>query len=298
MKKRTLGITLALAFTTLGVLSGCGQKTDQTTVAEANVKDTTTATVAETAAGAESKGEEAAKDTDDSLQKIKDSGVLRIGTEGTYAPYSYHDDSGKLTGFDIEIAELVAERLGVKPEFIETKWDAMIAGLDADRFDIIANQVGITEEREEKYDFSEPYTYIHGALIVAKDNDTIKSFDDIKGKKSAQTLTSNWGKTAEEYGAELVGVDGFDQSIELVESGRADLTINSEVALYDYLKQKPDAGIKKVALSDDPSIVGIPVPKGETSLYEAINQAILDLKQEGKLTEISEKYFGTDITKE
>lgn len=296
MKKRTLGITLALAFTTIGVLSGCGQKADQTTAAETSVTDTTTA--AETAAGTESKGEETAKDTDDSLQKIKDSGVLRIGTEGTYAPYSYHDESGKLTGFDIEIAELVAERLGVKPEFIETKWDAMIAGLDADRFDIIANQVGITEEREEKYDFSEPYTYIHGALIVAKDNDTIKTFDDIKGKKSAQTLTSNWGKTAEEYGAELVGVDGFDQSIELVESGRADLTINSEVALYDYLKQKPDAGIKKVALSDDPSIVGIPVPKGETSLYEAINQAILDLKQEGKLKEISEKYFGTDITQE
>lgn len=292
MKKRTLGITLALAFTTIGVLGGCGQKADQTTAAETSVTDTTTA------AGAESKAEETAKDTDDSLQKIKDSGVLRIGTEGTYAPYSYHDESGKLTGFDIEIAELVAERLGVKPEFIETKWDAMIAGLDADRFDIIVNQVGITEERQEKYDFSEPYTYIHGALIVAKDNDTIKTFDDIKGKKSAQTLTSNWGKTAEEYGAELVGVDGFDQSVELVESGRADLTINSEVALYDYLKQKPDAGIKKVALSDDPSIVGIPVPKGETSLYEAINQAILDLKQEGKLKEVSEKYFGTDITQE
>lgn len=298
MKKRTLGITLALAFTTIGVLSGCGQKADQTTAAETGVTDTTSDAAAGSAAGAESKTEETVKDTDDSLQKIKDSGVLRIGTEGTYAPYSYHDENGNLIGFDVEIAELVAERLGVKPEFIETKWDAMIAGLDADRFDIIVNQVGITEERQEKYDFSEPYTYIHGALIVAKDNDTIKTFDDIKGKKSAQTLTSNWGKTAEEYGAELVGVDGFDQSVELVESGRADLTINSEVALYDYLKQKPDAGIKKVALSDDPSIVGIPVPKGETSLYEAINQTILDLKQEGKLKEVSEKYFGTDITQE
>ena len=182
MKKRTLGIALALTFTTIGVLSGCGQKAAETAAA-----DTTAGTTAGSATEAESKAEETAKDTDDSLQKIKDSGVLRIGTEGTYAPYSYHDENGDLTGFDVEIAELVAERLGVKPEFIETKWDAMIAGLDADRFDIIANQVGITEEREEKYDFSEPYTYIHGALIVAKDNDTIKSFDDIKGKKSAQT---------------------------------------------------------------------------------------------------------------
>lgn len=238
------------------------------------------------------------KETEDSLTRVQEAGVLKIGTEGTYAPYSYHDEDGKLVGFDVEIAELVAEKLEVEAEFVETKWDAMIAGLDAKRFDIIANQVGISEERLEKYDFSEPYTYIHGALIVNEDNEEIKSFEDISGKKSAQTLTSNWAKTAEEYGAELVGVDGFEQSIELITSGRADLTINSEVALYDYLKQKPDAPIKSVALSDNPSIVGIPVRKGEESLYEAINTAILELKEDGKLAELSIKYFGVDITQE
>ncbi|MDD2973275.1 MAG: amino acid ABC transporter substrate-binding protein [Lachnospiraceae bacterium] len=264
MKKRIIGLAVALTLTA-GVLTGCG-------------------------AGKETK--------DDSLRQIQEAGVIKIGTEGTYAPYSYHDDAGNLTGFDVEIAQLVAEKLGVKPEFVETKWDSMIAGLDARRFDIIVNQVGITEERQEKYLFSEPYTYIHGALIVEKSNEDIKSFEDIKGKKSAQTLTSNWGKTAEGYGAELVGVDGFDQSVELVEKGRADATINSEVALYDYLKQKPDASIKVVALSEDPSIVGIPVLMGEDSLSGAISQAIIELKKDGSLTKLSEKYFGVDITQE
>ena len=300
---------MALTFVA-GTVIGCGQQAETNEAAteteaaaeaeETEVTEETEETEADDAetADAESQDTESAQETDGSLQAVVDAGVLKIGTEGTYAPYSYHDEDGNLVGFDVEIAELVAEKLGVQPEFVETKWDAMIAGLDAKRFDIIANQVGITDERKEKYDFSEPYTYIHGALIVEKNNEDIQKFEDISGKKSAQTLTSNWGKTAEEDGAELVGGDGFEQSIELVESGRADATINSEVALYDYLKQKPDASIKVVALSDDPSIVGIPVRKGETSLYDAINQAIIELKDEGKLTELSEKYFGADITQE
>lgn len=317
MKKRTriAGIILTAALAA-GSLAGCGgakaeaasgttagstaavETTKESTAAESTTAENTTASEAgaESTNAAEAAGTSTA--ADDALAKIQEAGVLTIGTEGTYAPYSYHDESGKLVGFDVEIAELIAEKLGVKAEFAETKWDAMIAGLDAKRFDIIANQVGITDARKEKYDFSEPYTYIHGALIVQKDNEDIKTFEDLAGKKSAQTLTSNWGQTAEQYGAELVGVDGFEQSVELIASGRADATINSEVALYDYLKQKPDAPIKVVALSDNPSIVGIPVRKGEDSLYEAVNKAILELKEDGKLTELSLKYFGVDITQE
>lgn len=304
-KKKIIGIVLAAVITAAG-LTGCGNAPQTASAAEKAQETEAGTTEADgQAAGSNAQaaedqtgGDSAETTGDDSLAKVQSAGVLKIGTEGTYAPYSYHEEDGSLTGFDVEIAELIAEKLGVKAEFVETKWDAMIAGLDAKRFDIIANQVGISEERLEKYDFSEPYTYIHGALIVNKDNEDITSFEDISGKKSAQTLTSNWGQTAEEYGAELVGVDGFEQSIELIASGRADLTINSEVALYDYLKQKPDAPIKKAALLDDPSVVGIPVRKGETSLYEAVNKAIVELKEEGKLTELSIKYFGADITQE
>src|SRR6478735_7050155 len=93
----------------------------------------------------------------ENLDAIKAAGVLKIGTEGTYAPFTYHDESGKLVGFDVEIGEAVAAKLGVKAEFVEGKWDGLIAGLDAKRYDTVINQVGITEARKQKYDFSEPY---------------------------------------------------------------------------------------------------------------------------------------------
>lgn len=291
MKKKFIGIILA-ATVIVGSLAGC----KSTNEAE---QTTTQTTGTEQTAGTEQVASDNTEEAgDDSLARVQQAGVLKIGTEGTYAPYSYHDEDGNLVGFDVEIAELIAEKLGVEAEFVETKWDAMIAGLDAKRFDIIANQVGISEERLEKYDFSEPYTYIHGAVIVAADNDDITSVDDIDGKLSAQSLTSNWAQSAEEFGAELVGVDGFEQAIELITSGRADVTLNSEIALYDYLKQKPDAQVKIVAKLDEASIVGIPVRKGEDSLYEAINNVILELKEDGTLTELSIKYFGVDVTQE
>ena len=91
------------------------------------------------------------------FEAIKAAGVIKIGTEGTYAPFTYHDASGKLTGFDVEIAQEVANRLGVKAEFIESKWDGLIAGVDAKRYDLAVSEITITPERQAKYDFSDPY---------------------------------------------------------------------------------------------------------------------------------------------
>ena len=93
----------------------------------------------------------------DDLAQIKSSGVFRVGTEGTYAPFTYHDETGKLTGFDVDIATAIAQRLGVKPQFVEGKWDGLIAGLDVNRYDAVVNEVAITDARKAKYDFSTPY---------------------------------------------------------------------------------------------------------------------------------------------
>ena len=134
----------------------------------------------------------------ENLSAIKSAGVFKIGTEGTYAPFTYHDESGKLVGFDVEIGEAVAAKLGVKAQFVEGKWDGLIAGLDANRYDTVINQVGITDARKQKYDFSEPYIASKAVLIVRDGDDSIKSFADLKGKKSAQSLTSNFGKLATE----------------------------------------------------------------------------------------------------
>lgn len=233
---------------------------------------------------------------DGSLQRVLDAGELKIGTEGTYAPFSYHNEEDKLVGYDVEVAEKIAEKLGVEAVFVETEWDSIIAGLDTGRFDIISNQVGITEERKEKFDFTIPDSYARGALIVKKGNTEISDFSDLEGKKAAHSLTSNWAQISESYGAELVGVDGFEQAVQLIISGRADFTINDNIAFYDYLKQKPDADVEIVKLLDEVSVSGIPVKKADQSLYQAVNQALQELSDEGVLKEISERYFGEDIS--
>ncbi|MGE6487053.1 amino acid ABC transporter substrate-binding protein [Paenisporosarcina sp. NPDC076898] len=231
----------------------------------------------------------------DLLAKVQEDGELLVGTEGTYPPFTYHDESGKLTGFDVEIAEEIASRLGVKAKFMETQWDAMFAGLDSKRFDMIANQVGIKEERLEKYDFSEPYISSAAVLVTHADNKQVKSFEDLKGLKSGQSLTSNYAEIAKSYGAELVGVDGFNQAIELLNSQRVDATINDKLSVLDFQKQKPDAKIQIVAEADDVAQSGMMFRKGNETLVEAVNKALNEMIEDGTYDEISEKWFGENV---
>ncbi|WP_391118855.1 amino acid ABC transporter substrate-binding protein [Psychrobacillus sp. L3] len=231
----------------------------------------------------------------DLLAKIQGKGELLIGTEGTYPPFSFHDDSGKLTGFDVELAEEVASRLGVKPKFMETQWDAIFGGLDSKRFDLIANQVGIREDRLEKYDFSKPYISSAAVLVTNMDNNDVKSFEDIKGLQAAQTLTSNFGDLAKSYGATLVGVEGFNQAIELINSKRVDVTINDKLSVLDFKKNKPDAAVKIVAEADDASQSGFMFRKGNETLVEAVNKALNEIIEDGTYEKISNKWFGENV---
>jgi cystine transport system substrate-binding protein len=230
------------------------------------------------------------------LEQIKSAGVLKIGTEGTYAPFTYHDAKNDLVGFDVEIGRAIADKLGVKPQFLEGKWDGLIAGLDANRYDVVINQVGITDARKAKYDFSDPYIAAKAVLIVKGDNDTIKGFDDLRGKKSAQSLTSNFAKLAESSGAQLVGTDGFDQSIQLVLQGRADATINDSLSFLDFKKKKPDANVKIAATQANADYSGIIFRKGEADLKGAIDKALADIKADGTYEKISQKYFGANVS--
>ncbi|MBO9600185.1 MAG: amino acid ABC transporter substrate-binding protein, partial [Cohnella sp.] len=232
-----------------------------------------------------------------SLDRIKASGKLRIGTEGTYAPFTYHDASGKLTGFDVEIAEEISKRLGVKAEFVETQWDGIIAGLEADRFDAIFNEVSIREDRLEKYDFTEPYIVSKAVLLVRGDNTDIKKLADLKGKKSAQSLTSNLADIARANGAEIVSVDGFNQAIDLLMSRRVDATINDNLSYLDLKKQKPDISLKVVDETSEASRSAAMLLKGNEPLAEAMNKALADMQSDGAYLRISDKYFGADVSK-
>lgn len=232
----------------------------------------------------------------DQLSRIQQSGEIIIATEGAWAPWTYHDESDQLVGFDVEVAQAIAQKLGVKATFVESEWDGIFAGLDSGRYDLAANGVEITSERAEKYDFTTPYGYIRTALVVRGDNADIQSFEDLNGKRTANSIASTYMTLAEGYGAEAVGVDTLDQTIQMVLSGRSDATLNAEVSVYDYLRAHPDANIKVAALTEEASQVSIPVRKGEPALLAAINQAIEELAAEGELSRLSQKYFGSDIS--
>ncbi|UYZ14539.1 amino acid ABC transporter substrate-binding protein [Brevibacillus sp. WF146] len=230
------------------------------------------------------------------LEKVKAEGKLVIGTEGTYAPFTFHDQSGKLTGYDVDVITEVARRLGVEPVFQETQWDAMFAGLDAKRFDVIANQVGIKKERQEKYDFSKPYSVSRAVLVTHKDNKTVKDFPDIKGLKAGQSMTSNYADMARELGAEIVAVDNFNNAIDLIATKRVDVVINDNLSVLDFLKQKPNTPIKIVKVKTDGVPCAFMFRKGSDELVQEIDKVLESMKQDGTLKQISQKWFGEDIS--
>ena len=281
MKRRTF-ISMMSVMAAAGVLtlSGCSNSSTST------------------AAG--SGASSAAGSAADQLAAIQASGKLIVALEGAWQPWSYHDESDTLVGYDVEVSRAIAEKLGVEPEYVESDWDSLFAGLDAGRFDMVCNGVEVTDERALTYDFTTPYGYIHTALAVRKDNDEIKTFEDLKGKTTANSLASTYMELAESYGATVQGIDTLEETIQLLAAGRIDATLNADVSFYDYLNVHPDADFKLVAQTEDASHVAIPVRKGDNSatLLEAVNNAIDELRADGTLKALGEKYFGQDISSE
>ena len=277
-KLTALTLTAAMAAS----LAACGSSASSAAPAEST---------ADTAATTEAAG-------GDLLSQIKERGTITIAMEGTWAPWTYHDENDNLVGYDVEVGTKIAEKLGVEPQFIEGEWDGLLAGLDAGRYDIMVNGVDITPERSEKYDFSIPYAYNRTAVITKADNDSINTLDDLNGKKTANTISSTYAELAEKYGATVTGVDDLNQTFELLNSGRIDATLNAEVTFYDYTKEHPDANVKIAVLTDDANEVAIPLRKGDdtATLREAINTAIEEMRADGTMKELSEKYFGVDIS--
>jgi len=225
--------------------------------------------------------------------------VLRVATEGTYSPFSFHDpSSNELTGYDVEVAEAVAEELGMEVEFSETQFDAIFAGLEAERYDVIANQIGVNPEREQKYLFSTPYTYSNGVVITRADDDSVSSLADIAGKTSAQSTTSNFAEIATEAGAQIEAVEGFTQAITLLKQSRVDVTVNDSLAFLEYQKTTGDEDVKVAAEIDDQSRSAFAFRKDSADLQARVDEALETLRADGTLAEISEKYFGEDVSGE
>ena len=252
-----------------------------------------------TGCSSQSNNQATAAASGDLLAQIQEKGEIVIAMEGTWAPWTYHDENDELVGYDVEVGKAIAEKLGVTATFVEGEWDGLLAGLDAGRYDIMVNGVGITPDRQEKYDFTTPYAYNRTAVIVRGDYDEISSMEDLNGKKTANTISSTYAEQAEAYGATVTGVDDLNQTIELLLAGRIDATLNAEVVFADYQKAHPEANIKIAAYSDDVERVAIPVRKSAdtATLLAAINQALAELDADGTLSALSVKYFGTDISR-
>ena len=282
MKKILKKSAAALAALTLtAALAGCGSS--------ASSAATSTDTAASTA---ETSGE-------NELEKVKAAGKLVIGVEGTYPPFTYHDDNGELTGLDVELGKALAEKLGVEVDFQEAAWDSLLIGIDTERFDTVINSVSITDERAEKYDFSDPYYYEARRVVVRADDDSIHSPEDLNGKKIATNTTNAFIPWYEEQGVEVVGIDTSGEAIDLLLSGRVDFVGTSVPVLNAYLQEHPDAADKvkeAFVIPNSEDVIAIPVRKGEPEFLDAINAALAELREEGTLKEISEKYLGGDYT--
>lgn len=293
MNIKRFAALLSAALLCVSALSGCSQTGSQPS---AGALSENSAPVSD-APQSEAPQSEAPADL---LAQIRERGEIIVAMEGTWAPWGYHDEDGKLVGYDVEVAQAIAEKLGVRVNYVEGEWAGLLAGLEGGRYDIMVNGVDIDEERKLKYDFSVPYAYNRTVVIVSGDNDDIHSMEDLNGKRTANTLNSTYAAVGEKYGATVTGVDDFIQTIQLLHSGRIDATLNAEVSYYDYMAQHPEDDIKIACIDPETTQVAIPMRKGEetASLREAIDRALTELAQEGKLTELSIKYFGTDISQE
>ena len=224
--------------------------------------------------------------------------TLVIATEGNWSPWTYHDVNGVLTGFDIEIGNLIAEGLGLKAEFKEVPWESILVGVETGTFDTACNGVGYTAERAEKFLFTDPYVYTEAVLVVRKDNKDIESLEDLKGKKTSNSPNSTYAQRAEAMGATVVYVDTLGETMMMVEDGRVDATINAKGSVDDYLKEHPNARIKIVqTVAGEPVAYPIRKTAENEELLKKINKILEGLREDGTLSKLSVKYFGEDLTK-
>ena len=230
------------------------------------------------------------------LDEIKARGKIIIGTDATYPPMEFHDEEGKIVGFDIDLGNAIAEILGVKAEFIDTAWDGIFPALDAKKFDIIMSSTSITEERLKSKDMSDPYYKTSQAIAVRKDDDSIKGPDDLIGKVVAVQIgtTGDFAVSEIEGIKEIKRFDTTDKAYIEVLNKRADAVVNDLSEVSFRMSILPDMKIA-ATFKEGEENYGITMRKGETELLKAINEALAQLRESGKYQEIYNKWFASPV---
>lgn len=228
------------------------------------------------------------------LSRIEESKELNVAFEGTYPPFNFTNDEDEFQGFDVDISNEIAKRLGVEVNFIATKWDGLIGGLKADKFDIIIGQMSVTEERKKSVDFTDPYVITGSVLITREDTNDITKLEDIKGKK----VGVGGGTTFEEVANSVEGADvklykAVSDYIQDLTNKRLDVIINDQL-LISYNIQEQDLPIKIASDILNKDEIGMAVNKGNEDFIEKVNAALSEMKEDGTYNEIYKKWFGTE----
>ncbi|SDH37607.1 cystine ABC transporter substrate-binding protein [Pseudomonas panipatensis] len=235
---------------------------------------------------------------EDLLKQIQHNGSIKVGLEGTYPPFSFVDESGKLSGFEVEFADLLAKELGVSAKFQPTKWDGILAALESKRLDVVINQVTISEERKKKYDFSEPYT-VSGIQALTRKGEEGKYAKpaDLAGVKVGVGLGTNYEQWLKQNvpQADVRTYEDDPSKFQDLRSGRIDVILVDRLAAFDMVNKTNGA----MALTGAPFArqeAGIALRKGNPELLAALNKAIDKLRADGTLKTLSEKWFKADVT--
>lgn len=240
----------------------------------------------------------------DSSNESPDKKVLRVGTSGIYPPFVSQAKDEKLEGYDVDVLEIIGEKIGYEIEWTVAEFAGLFGMMDSGRIDTIANLIAVTEERAEKYDFTDPYAYYSVSLVVKDDRSDIQSLDDMKGKNLGALLGNNMHNYAtkwnEENGNEInirayQDVSGTYDEVAL---GRIDAFIDSNFVAHSRIKEE---GLPLKLFSETPLYTtenAFPFVKKEenASFIKEFNKALGELREEGKLKELSDKWSEIDVT--
>lgn len=228
--------------------------------------------------------------------------VLRVGVDDSYPPMEYKDADGKTTiGFDVDVAKEIGKRMNKDVEFVSTAWDGVFAALEADKFDCIISSCSINDEREKNHSLTKAYIANKLVMVTSKANTDIKSPQDLKGKKvGAQTGTTSSDYVEKELipkgvNTELSKYDLVTQPFADLKVGRIDAII-VDIVVAKYYLAKDKESFKVAWESPDSEPMAICCQKKGTALRDQIDKILNDMRTDGSMKKISEKWFGEDVT--
>jgi polar amino acid transport system substrate-binding protein len=228
------------------------------------------------------------------FDEIKASGKVVVATEGAYPPFNYFQGA-KLTGFEVELAEAMVKKMGLQIEWKALPFDALLAGLRQDRWDMVIASFGITPERAKAVSFANPH-YCSGGVIVSKEPNVIRTPDMLTGKTVAVQTGSTYMENVKKL-SNVKDVKNFPQDTDAraaLMNGRVDAWVSDRFVVKSALEASPNAGLKTGGYLFVEKIATA-VKKGNTSLVDAVNKALAETMADGTYKAISEKYLKEDI---